>query len=151
MSRHRRPRRTSGRRARSRGFTLVEILVAFTILVLFITTTFEVFSSGVRSATLSAEYAKAQTLARSRLAALAASEPLMPGEESGQVALGTDALTLHWRTTLEAYPIPGGQEAGPESPVAPLRAVAEVTWGSQRTSTSPHRVVLRALLLGEAQ
>ena len=153
MSRHRRPRRISGRRARSGGFTLIEILVAFTILVLFITTTFEVFSSGVRSATRSTEYAKAQTLVRSRLAALAASEPLMPGEESGQVALGTDALILHWRTTLEAYPIPSGKEADPEAPapVAPLRAVVEVTWGGQGTSAGPHRVVLRALLLGEAQ
>lgn len=151
MNRPRRRGRVPVRRARSRGFTLIEILAAFTILALFITTTFEVLSSGVRSAALSARYAKAQTLAHSRLAELAATEPLMPGEESGQVALDDDASFLHWRTTLDSYPIDGKRESDPQAPLVPLRAVVEVTWSDPGKPAPVHRVALRALLLGRAQ
>ena len=54
-------------RGPDRGFTLIEILVAFTILALFLGAAFEVFSSAVRAAQVGDEYARALVLARSKL------------------------------------------------------------------------------------
>lgn len=141
-------RRAGHRRALSRGFSLVEILVAFTILTLFVATTFQVFSTGVRSTTLAGEYARAHTLARSRLDELAASSVLAPGRQSGQVAMDGGARTLHWRTTVTEYALPGEETGASESRPAPLLAVVEVTWGGEGVVTAPRRFELRALLLG---
>ena len=145
------PRRASRRRAVSRGFSLVEILAAFTILTLFAATAFQVFSSGVRSTMLAVDYAKAHTVARSKLAELAASPTLAPGEQSGEEAIGGSAQKLRWRTTLTEYPLRHGKSGASESTPTPLLAVVEATWGDDGVGGAPHRFELRALLLGRRQ
>jgi len=144
-----RGQRTRLRRARSRGFSLIEILAAFTILTLFIATTFQVFSTGMRSTTLAGEHVKALTVARSKLAELAASPELVPGEQSGEVVIAAGAPPLRWRTTLTEYTVPNMGANGLKSSRIPLRAVVEVTWGGKGGATAPRRFELRALLVGK--
>ena len=150
MTRVRLRQQFRSRRAASCGFTLVELLVAFTLLALFVTGAFQVLSTGMRAAARTAEYAMAQTLARSRLAALAASPALEPGEASGRTALDGSARNLYWRTAVENYVLPGEETDGLVPAVKPLRAIVEVTWGDGMDA-APHRVELRALLLGKAR
>ena len=133
----------------SRGFTLVEILVAFTMLALFVAATFDVLSTGVRSTTLAEEYARAQSLARSKLDELAASPALVAGEERGRVA-ATVAPALRWRTTVEEYELQVDGAAVSAELVTPLLAVVEVSWGGGEALGEPRRIELRALLLGPA-
>ena len=143
----RRTERGPRRGSVSRGFSLVEILVAFTVLTLFAATAFQVFSSGVRSAALAVEYAKAHTVARSKMDELAASPTLVSGEQSGKTAIG-GAQPLRWRTAVTEYPLPSGRNDASESLPTPLLAVVEVTWGDNGLGTASHRFELRALLLG---
>ena len=84
-------------KSRSEGFTLVEVLVGFTILSLFIATAFQAFSMGAESSIRAELRAKAQILAQSQLEALAAGERLEPGESERQIVLdgGTQTLTRH--------------------------------------------------------
>ena len=67
----------------SRGYTLVEVLVAFVILAMTLTVLFRIFSGGVRNISVSADYARAVLIAESRLAAAGINEPLYAGETYG--------------------------------------------------------------------
>ena len=135
-------------RARGRGFSLVEILVAFTLLTLFVATSFQAFSAGIRSAALTGDHARAHILARSKLESLAASPTLEPGEDNGQVTIEA-TRTFRWRTILADYVLPDEAEGRPESRARPLLAVVEVTWESG--VATPLRYELRALLLAHPQ
>lgn len=110
-----------------RGFTLLEVLVAFIIAALALGVLYEGAIGGLRAARVSGRYQEALSHARSHLAALAAGG-LGAGEQSGD-----DGGGFHWRTRavpIAATPIgPGGEGAGPQAPRAVLYAVrVSVTW-----------------------
>jgi len=69
---------------RHRGFTLIEVLVAFSILSLTLAAVFALLSSGTRSTHISDEYSKAVVLAESKVAELGITEPLRPGTLRGR-------------------------------------------------------------------
>ena len=54
--------------AAQRGYSLLEVLVAFAILALSVTTILSLFATGLRNTTVSGDYARAVSLAESRLA-----------------------------------------------------------------------------------
>ena len=83
---------------RARGFSLLEVLVAFVILALALGVIMRVFSQGMSRVGESDAYARAVTLAQSKLAQLGADIALEEGELSGE---GADAL--RWRVRLSAY------------------------------------------------
>jgi general secretion pathway protein I len=66
------------------GFTLLEILVAFTILAMALGVLMQIFSRGVNGAILSDRYARASTLAESKLASAGIEEPLKEGSSNGK-------------------------------------------------------------------
>ena len=68
---------------RSRGYTLVEVLVAFVILAMTLTVLLRIFSGGVRNIAVSADYARAVLIAESQLAAAGIDEPFHAGETGG--------------------------------------------------------------------
>ena len=70
-------------RRRSRGYTLVEVLVAFVILAMALTVLLRIFSGGVRNVAVSSDYAKAVLIAESRLATAGIDDTLAPGETDG--------------------------------------------------------------------
>ena len=72
---------TTGRR--QRGFTLIEVLVAFGILALTLVALLQVFSQGLRSVNVSEHQLIATTLMRSILDSLGTEVPIVAGERSG--------------------------------------------------------------------
>ena len=64
------------------GFTLIEILVAFTIAVVLVGGLYQVFSTGLRSASMAADYSNAILLAESALDTVGAEGALTPGQLS---------------------------------------------------------------------
>ena len=135
--------RSPAREDRSRGFSLVETLAAFTILGLFTAAAFQAFSVGMSANVRTGEYAKAQILAKSKLSDLSVSDSLVPGENSGQVTLDGGSQTFRWRTKVED----AHREA--TGPLISLSAVVEVTWGGRDNLSAPRVFELHALLISK--
>ncbi len=89
---------THRNRRRAQGFTLLEILVAFTVMALVVAVLMRVFSGGLQGIGLAENYARASSLAESRLAAVGSEIPLQPGELTG-----TEADKYHWRIAIQAF------------------------------------------------
>ena len=66
-----------------RGFSLLEVLVAFTILAMLLGALFQVFSGGLHAARAGDRYTRATVIAQSTLAALGAEQPIQEGVTSG--------------------------------------------------------------------
>lgn len=67
------------------GFSLLEILVAFSILALSLGVLMQIFGKGMQMASASGSYTEAMLVAESLLAAVGVSEPLEEGEQSGDL------------------------------------------------------------------
>ena len=72
----------------SRGFTLIEVLVAFAILAITLTTLFHLFSTGLGAITSAERYRMATLLARSTLDEVGTELPLVVGEQNGNIGQG---------------------------------------------------------------
>ena len=83
-----------GRRAR--GFTLIEVVVAFLLLSIVMSTAFELFTTGMRRASDLEERSKALVLAQSRLAAAGIEQQLKESAVAGQ----TDDGVYQWTVTI---------------------------------------------------
>jgi general secretion pathway protein I len=68
----------------NKGFSLLEILVAFTLLAVAMGVLMQIFSSGVNGATLADRYAKATMYAESKLATVGIEETLKEGSAAGK-------------------------------------------------------------------
>ena len=104
-----------------RGFSLLEVLVAFTILAMLLGALFQVFSSGLRAARAGDSYTRATVIAQSRLAALGVEYPLQEGTFSGSVD-----DTFHWRVIVRPY-VDDQLPAGSGVPL-PLSVDVEIFW-----------------------
>ena len=104
-----------------RGFSLLEVLVAFTILAMLLGALFQVFSGGLRAARAGDSYTRATVIAQSRLAALGVEFPLEEGTSSGSVD-----DTFHWRVIVRPY-VEDALPAGQGIPT-PLRVDVEIFW-----------------------
>jgi len=95
------------------GFTLIEIVVAFVLLALIFSTSFEVFSSGMRRAADLEDRSRAVVIAQSRLAVTGMEEQLKQGTVQGASEDGR----FHWAVavtpTEEAMPPPDQPQPGP--------------------------------------
>jgi len=85
-------------RKRSRGYTLVEVLVAFMIMALALTVLLRIFASGVRNVSVSSQYAQAVLIGESRLATAGVDAMLAPGETSG-----VEGDDFHWTRRVVTY------------------------------------------------
>jgi len=90
---------------RNKGFSLLEILVAFSILAISLGILLKIFSSGVNTAMIAEEYTVATQIAESLMAKTGIEEPLLVGENSG-----TEVEKYHWRVTVENSPNPADDE-----------------------------------------
>jgi len=93
-----------------RGFTLVEIVVAFVLLSAVLMTGFEIFSQGLRRAGDLDDEARALVIAQSKLAAAGTEELFKEGSWQGQSEDGRFHWTLVVQRTDEG-------SAGPGQPV----------------------------------
>jgi general secretion pathway protein I len=124
------------RRKPVRGFTLLEVLVAFTLLAAALGALLQVFSTGLRTTTAAHDYATAAALAQSKLAAMGVAEPIVLGRRAGRFANGFD-----W--SVEARPAASGN-AGSETPSALWQVSVAVRGGDDRR---PVEVTLDTLRL----
>lgn len=81
---------------RVRGFSLLEVLVAFMILSLVATALFRLFSGALQNVSAADDYSRAVLVAESALAGAAAVRPLREATESGS----TDEGRIEWTTRV---------------------------------------------------
>ena len=113
---------------RNKGFSLLEILVAFSILAISLGILLKIFSSGVNAAMIAEEYTVATQIAESLMVKTGIEEPLVVGEYSG-----TEVEKYHWRVTVENSPNPADDGEGDD--VAELLAVQVIVqWGDDDRS-----------------
>jgi general secretion pathway protein I len=82
-----------GRKGQERGFSLLEVLVAFVILALVATALFRLFSGALRNMGAADDYSRAALMAESVLAETAAAQPLREGSVTGTTEGGRFAWT----------------------------------------------------------
>jgi len=111
------------------GFTLIEVLVAFAILVLALTALLRVFSTGLDSIGIAERYASATMLARSVLDEIGAEIPLVADELSGDAG---DGFTWNVQIARSAVIAP---IVDTDSWLVPYDVAVTVTWEGGRSLT----------------
>jgi general secretion pathway protein I len=104
---------------RQRGFSLLEVLVAFTLLAITFGVVMQALSSNSRGLILAGEHSRAALLAESKLAEAGVLYPLQAGNLEGDLDDG-----YHWRLSMSEYP----EETGYLKERA-FVVTAEVSWG----------------------
>ncbi|EKE75974.1 type IV pilus modification PilV family protein [Gallaecimonas xiamenensis] len=121
-----------------RGFSLLEVLVAFAILAATLGVLMSIFSLSTRSYQSAHNRQLALTLAQSKLAELAAQPRLNPGSDSGRLE-----GSFRWTSRVRPYTVP--EAFGPfELKALPFEARVTVSWGDKDSQ----QVSLDTLLLG---
>jgi general secretion pathway protein I len=108
---------------KQRGFSLLEVLVAFTLLAVSMGVMMQALSSNSRGLTLAAQHSHAATLAESLIAEAGVSIPL-----EASVTEGVTEPGYEWRLNIQENPLETGvyQESS-------FLITAEVTWGEAAT------------------
>jgi general secretion pathway protein I len=83
---------------KQRGFSLLEILIAFSILALSLGILLKIFSGGVNTAGVAEEYTAAVQIAESLMAQTGVESPLQQGETNG---LANDKY--YWRVSVSPF------------------------------------------------
>lgn len=111
-----------------RGFTLLEVLVAFTLLALFFGALFQVFAAGLTLTRSGESQSLAVLLAKSKMAEIGADQSFGPGSHSGAFDLNeSKGPRYRWRAELVRYSEDElGRADGGE--LVPYRVDLEVTW-----------------------
>lgn len=137
----RRPQASRRARRRMRGFSLLEVLVAFAILALSLGVLMQIFQRAITTTTLSSEYSRIVALAEARLAAVGGDIPLAEGVYTGEPEHGMD-----WIISIQPYQR-SDWPAGDSTPsLQPLLVTAVA---SLPTVSGARQVTLRSIRLAE--
>jgi general secretion pathway protein I len=115
----------------ARGFTLLEVLLAFALLAAAMGLLIGMLSGGLRQVAEAERETEATLHAQSMLDALGTLETLKPGQREGEFADGR----YRWTLTIEEVDDPAPVAQGPTAPVPleggpqVLRVVLDVAWG----------------------
>lgn len=123
-----------------RGFSLLEVLVAFIILSLALGVLMRIFSGGLGNIGAAEHYSRAVAIAESQLAAAGIESPLTEGENAGEMENG-----YTWRTSVRRYDADEQPLEGVVLPVDLYQVEVTVNW--DHTATTPRTlrfVTLRA-------
>ncbi|MCC4264506.1 prepilin-type N-terminal cleavage/methylation domain-containing protein [Oceanimonas baumannii] len=108
-----------------KGFTLLEVLVAFAVLTITLGVLLNIFSLAIRTTQAALEQQKAVLLAESKLAELDAGLTLQPGVERGDF---NDRF--EWETRVEEYHSQGLMDN--QTLLIPYRLSVIVSWSDHR-------------------
>lgn len=87
-----------------RGFTLLEVLVAFTLLAMLFGVLFQVFAGGIAVTRSGESQSRAVLLAKSKLAEIGADQSIGPGSHFGSFDINaTEGPRYRWRAELSRY------------------------------------------------
>jgi general secretion pathway protein I len=111
---------------KNKGFSLLEILVAFTIMAISLGIVLKIFSSGVNTAIVSENYIIATQIAESLMAKTGVEESLAVGESSG-----TEDDKYQWRVKVEDYISP---EAEDDAEIKLMTVQVTVKWGDEENA-----------------
>jgi general secretion pathway protein I len=123
-------------RRRSRGFTLLEVMVAFVILAVALGLLLGMLSRGLKQVTQAGNETEAALYAQSLLDAVGTLEAIEPGARAGEF----DGGRYRWRLQVEEAPDPAPPPPPPEGEPQPnpglgapvlYRVVLEVEWGAR--------------------
>jgi general secretion pathway protein I len=125
------------RRAEQKGFTLIEVLVAFAIAAVLLVPLLRIFSGGLNGLARSDRAATAALWAETVLASRDGETPLAEGVEGGDLPGG-----YHWERRVSFY----GEAATPNqiAPLVPYDVTMTVSWLERGR---PRTVTLETLLL----
>lgn len=135
-----------------RGFSLLEILVAFVLLALAMAVLMQIFSSSLNGATVADRYAKATMIAESKLAAAGVEEALKEGSSSG-----TYDDIYSWVVDVKPFSEPSSDTSGVNLDQILFVKLFEVTTtvsfatNDRRTDKNLRAVTLTKLQLGPRQ
>jgi general secretion pathway protein I len=130
----------------NRGFSLLEVLVAFVILGLVLGVLMEIFSSGLRNVGRATESQRAVLLAQSKLASVGIETALREGESNGDFDGG-----FRWQLSIKPFKESQESQAefvdpsgviAPILPVTLLEVEVRVLWGG---SEPPRMISLKTL------
>jgi general secretion pathway protein I len=134
-----------------KGFSLLEILVAFSIMAVALTIVLRIFGSGVNAAVVSEEYSIAVQIAESLMARVGVETPLEAGEMSG-----VEADLYEWQVRISPVITPQAplqkfksqQEDTENTPSIQLFNVrVQVVWGDEEIKQ--RSLVLNSLKLAQ--
>jgi len=111
--------------ARVKGFTLLEVLVAFLIAAGSLGVVLNVLSSAMRNTGFAEHHQYALALAESKLAELVSGSELIAGEEEGEFQ-----PPYQWNSSVKPWAFPE-QTTGTEYTVMPYQVTVEVTWDNR--------------------
>ncbi|WP_116475455.1 type IV pilus modification PilV family protein [Zobellella maritima] len=123
---------------KARGFSLLEVLVAFAVLTVTLGVLLQLFSLATRTAQVAGEQQMALLLAESKLVELAAGRTLQAGRDQGRFD-----DKYWWQTRIEPFDL--HQMTDQDTPLVPYRLSVTVGWGrEQALSLSTLRLVREA-------
>lgn len=134
-----------GPQRRQRGYTLIEVIVAFALLALALTLLLGTLTGGVRQVRWSGEAGRAALHAQSLLDTVGVGVPLQPGQAQGEFDAG------HYRWLLQVAPWDEPLPAGVPRPVTSTNRLYEIALSVQWGEGGPReRLELRTLRLAQA-
>jgi general secretion pathway protein I len=133
---------TLPRRARERGFTLIEVVVALALLGLVLAVLSDGLRTGLSSASRAAAIEPPLAVAQAKLAAVGVTEPLATGTTKGE-----DAHGLQWQLAVDDYDDTTLDAPARDAPGVPklYRVKVTVTW---LQGGSPRSLSLATLRVG---
>jgi general secretion pathway protein I len=130
-------------RHRQAGFTLIEVVVAFVMLALVLSVSFEVFTAGMRRAGDLEDYSRALTVAESKLGAAGTEEQIKEGETQGDSEDGRYHWTMAVRRNDEGSPEQGQTN---NNPYQLFHIEVRVDW--RDADTHDRTIALSTLVIG---
>jgi len=128
-----------------KGFTLIEVLVAFVMLALVLGTAFEIFSTGLARAGELENQSKALVVAQSRLAATGTEEAVKEGDTQGE----SEDRRFHWAVSVRKVDDGANPAAPVPSVYAMFRIDVRVNWTG--ADTRERSIALATVMLGQRQ
>ena len=125
----------------NKGFSLLEVMVAFVVMGLVVGTILQLFGSSMNSVALSDEYSFAVQVAESRLAAVGSEIKVEDGSKSGE----EKGSAYRWEVTMSPIKLSDEMEKLPV-PLQLYQVEVVVTW---KTGDRPREFHLSSLRFGE--